>query len=268
MLIWHYTSTNILNEFLKDDAKLYATHIAFLNDTHEGIFSDSLLKKYIESLLAYADNDEFTDNEINQRIKKGDFFSRFVTSFSKVGDELPLWRGYAQNGGFSIGFDRAELKKYLIKPNDDSIEYKITDCIYNLDKQQELTEKIEDLANTIKSHKEAVIEDYRIQQEIDGIIQNLMYIKHKSFSYEKEVRLLACKKNGSALEAVEIIGNKPRIEVKFKNDKIIRDFIREIKVSPHGNVEQNRLLAEILVVRYGLESRISISDSNIPYRLI
>ncbi len=94
-----------------------------------------------------------------------------------------------------------------------------------------------------------------------------MFLKNKAFKCEKEYRLLLTNIN-NGLKLVEIVGDKPRIEVKFKDSTNIRDFIKEIKVSPHGNIEQNKLLAQILIERYNPKKNIEISMSKIPYRLI
>ncbi len=150
MLIWHYISTNILNEFLKDGAKLYATHIGFLNDTHEGIISDSLLESYIYHILSYLENVKTSEIEVHNIIKTGSFFSRFITSFSENNDDLSKWRSYAPQGGYAIGFDYEKLKSSIISNKIVNIIFKKCEYI-ELNEEQQYLERIKQLCDKIKS---------------------------------------------------------------------------------------------------------------------
>ena len=132
---------------------------------------------------------------------------------------------------------------------------------YNTEK---LIESIKEIQFNLKNPKEQKTERI-LQKSINELVTIFMYFKHKSFETENEIRLIVHTPNGQAINNVEIIGNKPRIAVQFNNNKTIREFIKEVKVSPHGNVPQNKLLAAILVNRYKLSDKITISQSNIPY---
>ena len=153
----------------------------------------------------------------------------FLMSFSHTKDDIAQWRAYAANGGFSIGFDRNELFKSF----DDKIY--LSDCIYN----NAITEVLE---------------------------KNVFcFCKNPAFESEKEIRLLFKCSKEELNNRIEIIGNKPRIKLKLKAGITIPSLIKEIIVSPHGNVEYNYNLANFLCGINHLQSSIIIRSS-IPYR--
>ena len=47
-MLWHYTSISLLNEFLKPEAKLYASHFAYVNDTQDCRVATFLFRKMLE----------------------------------------------------------------------------------------------------------------------------------------------------------------------------------------------------------------------------
>lgn len=101
----------------------------------------------------------------------------------------------------------------------------------------------------------------------------LMY-KHPTFSTECEERILGLGINPKGIEdiggsfdiqsnhrrQIEYIGKKPRIKIPITS---VRDCIEYVMVSPHGNKDRNKLLAELFRDKYDLKFDIEMSSS--PY---
>ena len=153
----------------------------------------------------------------------------FLMSFSYMKDDISQWRAYAANGGFSIGFDCNEL----LKSFDDKIY--LSECTYK-----------------------NIITDVSDKNAF-------CFCKNPAFKSEKEIRLLFKCSREELNNRIEIIGNKPRIKLKLKTGITIPSLIKEIIVSPHGNVEYNYNLANFLCGINHVQPSIIIR-SRIPYR--
>lgn len=68
------------------------------------------------------------------------------------------------------------------------------------------------------------------------------FIKDKSFSAEKEVRLVLIKKREQRNE-IEFIGGKPRMKIDIDN---LLDCVEKINISPHGDQDRHKKIVEII----------------------
>ena len=208
ILIYHYTSESTLNSFLQKDASFSVTHWKFLNDSNE--------------LFAYLEKFAIKGKEPYD-------IPLFLMSFSCNEDDLNLWRAYAHNGGFAIGFSLKELEKAF---NEKIFLHK---CIYSLD----------DVVTTVP---------YK---------QVFCFYKDPAFSAEAEMRLLfECPKDQE--NRIEIIGNKPRIRLNFSNGKTVSSFIKKIIVAPSGDIEYNYNMAKMLCHIRNINPE--IVKSKVPFR--
>lgn len=208
-MIYHYTSESMLDIFLKNDASFSVTHWNFLNDSNE--------------LFAYF-------RKFNLKETEPYDVPFFLMSFSRSADDLNLWRAYAHNGGYAIGFSFSELENAFV----DSIL--LRECVY--------------------SSNDDIVGDVPYKNVF-------CFYKDPAFSSELEVRLLfECPKDQT--ERIEIIGNKPRIKLNLSNKKTISSFIKEIIVSPSGNIDYNLNMAKMLCHIHKITPKITLSK--IPFR--
>lgn len=284
IVLWHYTTPDVLWKLLSGE--FYATHCRFMNDSEEIIYG---IRPF----------EEFFDKEESLRYLKvmmKDLLMRdfFLLCFSEDPDNLYHWRSYAPNGGFSIGlsynktcglfnnieYDLSDKKRlecdlvqcqYLSKDGiTDFIRGVTTDLRKAIDglseKDRSLFDKCIDVAEA--NHiLQAVTELYlkfpylrKLLEDIPHLAFNLyaqcMAFKNPSFAVEKEYRLVVT--GGDLRTQTEYIGNKPRIKIPTPE---LSKCIKGVYVSPHGDVEQNFLLAEIAKERFGLDFEIRRSES-------
>ena len=81
-------------------------------------------------------------------------------------------------------------------------------------------------------------------------------IKNPSFKAEEEVRLIVTGNN--LRNKIDLVGGKPRIALPFK----LQNCIKTVYVSPHGENDRNRVLAEIARDKFGLNFEIKVSSSS------
>ena len=132
---------------------------------------------------------------------------------------------------------------------------------------RETTGKIQKAIQVTSSkYKTPVDQSARIADQIISL-SNIYYMfadifahcpafKTPSFAVEQEYRLVIS--GGDLRTQIEFIGNKPRI--KIPTPELLK-CIKGVYVSPHGDVEQNYLLAEIAKERFGLNFKIHRSES-------
>ena len=266
---------DIFKSFIFGETGLYATHVRFLNDSTEIKYGLGLLKKQYDNCLALLNKKKVRKDiaklikpklhqmeQVRDQIKVLDSIDAYVTCFSKDCDSLYQWRSYTPEGGVSIGFSRQELQKTIFGTNPkkigmindnsafwmfpysstpsatDNIVGCIGECLYNEDQRKDTLVKL--LFSTKKA---------------DVNIANTFFLaalmKHKSFEAENEVRIVYC--GVPCFEKIEIVGNKPRIPIVGACPNKMRQLIKGVVVSPHGNKEQNFYLAHLLAHKYNLD---------------
>ena len=252
----HYTSVNVLPEFLKKEMPIYGTHYQFLNDKTE--------KKYaLEKIDGYFKETEY--EEYLSEIQKKDY-TVYIASFSTAADDLNLWRAYAPQGGFSIQFEEKQIEEAWntqvgkkIKTSDlfpdkdftaiTTVHYTDEDVAAYLEKQKtgiakgvEARLNLPEQANKEIYWTEKYITYYRALSSC--------FVKHPAFKDEKEYRAAFV---AESCESFEIIGGKPRkLLITLDPNKAIKS----ITVSPFGDFSKNELLARILCQRIGLSPSI------------
>lgn len=101
--------------------------------------------------------------------------------------------------------------------------------------------------------------DYHHKQIIADVIKtNSVKFKNPSFSFEEEVRIVY-QNNGFLNKRLVYIGGKPRIPTHIRN---LRNLIKEVYISPHGDRMKNRKLAELFRDKYDLTFEIQDSCSS------
>ena len=286
-MIWHYTSMSVLQELMKPESKLYATHTSFVNDTQECRLAAQASATYVTLLcnLWRGALEIPSEEKAVKDINDGELAPRFITCFSRNGDRLSQWRGYAPENGCSVGIDFDELKNSLLPSLCYPSKIDLADCVYK--SAQELKEqregfldevnRIHKMSNTIMDTFFKVGGEYSLEEreekckmrkafesEIDNAAARAfetMFWKHQAFSEEEEVRLALLYDGGLPTRDIEVIGGVPRVGVRLKTP--IRALLREVVIGPGPDMARNVLVARALCLKYGL--KICIRESEIPF---
>jgi hypothetical protein len=250
MLLWHYTSIDVLASIFSNDLPtLRASHIHHLNDSSE-------LKLGLSALKAFFGNETDDQDEIS-----GDEYDPDIYSFSLSERENSLYQwiayGHAQ-GGIALGFELPELNAnqtisarqlfYLPTPNING------NC---------------QIPQYRKCHyfKEgtpidpAWIEKQGNKPEKTDRLTNAMFLKHDAFHFEEEHRLFFHTMPGNPF-GIQILfnGNKPFINFHFRSE-----ILKQIYISPRGDKKlTERTAKKILSVKGLVHVEVVISD--IPFR--
>ena len=247
-LLYHYTSIEALyaiideiyNKYGEDkDAptellfKLRATHASYLNDFSEG----RLLPEALKILGA---------NEELLFIIQNTLGYPFVVSLSELGDDLNMWRCYANKGkGISLGIDRAELDNAVKEEND---------C--RLDKCKYVT-----INELVKLFREKQAEKMIASKDIKSLYQllrELLIYKDNSFRAEEEWRI-----HDFNYETNYRIGNN--LIIPYREIKIPVSAIQTITIGPKCDYEKNHFsLYRMLNTKLPPYHRVKIIRSNVP----
>ncbi|WP_281757560.1 DUF2971 domain-containing protein [Succinatimonas hippei] len=255
-IVYHYCSFDTLKKILESQCFWLTSH-KYMNDVRERIYAFYLVNKKLETLR----------KKLNQQQRQNlqQFFylldisfkklipETFMCCFSRIGDELPQWYQYANDGdGVALGIDVEEITKHHRPPfangsTDESLSY--CELIYEQTLQDNLIDEWLDKA----SHFEFSDSNGSEQINLNYLMQCYVFLfKDPKYSYEKEIRL-ACSvlnrnmfnnfpkdnpllvKKGSPLkgffkrivsiEDKKFVVDNNHHQIKFKNHSVTSEFI-------------------------------------------
>lgn len=275
--LYHYTTIEALyNGILRKEAKvdeeicLRSTSALYLNDPEEIKIGLS----FIEKLLYGNSGGKILDKQSDVMDACSEYF---ITSFSQDGDNLPMWNMYAANAaGIALRFDKEIIKDdYWLKCiyYDATIQSNIEEILgkfenVETDNKEEDDEygKYRDLAIFVLILIFILMlrdEEFskKIMSEYIPIIMFAFSLKHPSYSYEKEVRLMST------------ISDKDEIKHRFKSNLIIpylekyfpKKALKEIIVGPNNDMERTIYSLEKYLKHIGFE-HVKVTPSKVPYR--
>ncbi len=276
--IWHYTSPEVFTKLLNNE--IYATHFRFLNDDMEISYAIKVWRDYIQSVSPNQELNHYVNSMLKHDV--------YVMCFSTNGDSLPLWRAYTpKTGGFSIGFSRNQIITSLLnhsnsliennKESEEQIEWNLLKCKYYSEEQ--LKEHLSELYQQMNKKNNYSIGDFFNNlfdfSGIMAIIELILTYKHTTFATECEERILgygtyfdgndevskSLKLKGNTRNSIEFIGGKPRVKIPLAS---VKNCIKSVTVSPHGDKELNFYLAKLFRDKYKLEN-LEIKKSSSPY---
>lgn len=312
-LLYHYTSEAGLSGIIEND-NLRATHVRFLNDWTE--FREAFTETYVRRLLGSfqaelpgdlpADTRLVIDGMVSRRAPEileiiagsGSANDTFVCSFTSAlhdesgdpGDKLSQWRAYASAAqGFSLGFDRALLRK-CVEIDNPRAKATLQECIYDdagkmslfeemgraaAARFNELRENNAQVPDSFVTLKPERSEEYRksnyyflksLSSATASFFTTAARIKHAGFSEEREWRVIfqAAKdvlapkeKDGRRIEIVKFrdgqFGQTPYIEIPLDLAVPGTSPLRRIVVGPGACKEDARRVAERLLLSRGIK---------------
>jgi hypothetical protein len=178
-LLWHYTTWEGLHGIITN-GELWASHVAYLNDTSEFWHGFELFGERL------PESERLIKDEI-----LGDARSRnvsgvrptYVVSFTEEFDSLAQWRGYAGSSiGFALGFDRTRLQDRAA-----TWEFRLAKCTYAASEKEALLEPL-----LARLRLERQQQNPRLRNIVlESLPRIAAELKNESFTSEQEYRLIS-----------------------------------------------------------------------------
>ena len=199
----------------------------------------------------------------------------YIISYSRCCESLPMWRMYGDNGnGVSLGFD---VRIYL--KNQDGISLiGFTDVDFNeprsIDVEYGSVTKYSNAYFFIKASYLSYIESVKgktdeneiLDHQLDAL-SNMLYmaapfIKHGSYSYEKESRIMSIAKDVNEIKHKTSSSGAvvPYIEIK-----IPLNYLKEVIIGPCCDYELKKYVIDTRLQQLGING-VDINKSEVPYR--
>jgi len=192
-IVYHYCSVETFLNIIKNK-KLWLSDSEYMNDNKEGIWIDEVVEKNIKELIETSPLQKEKLEALQDEYNKLEYYKHYFMSFSKNGDLLSQWRGYADDGyGVAIGFQSGLISDILkIPPKNNAVskpsgekaksnifQFSYTDIKYNNNL----------IKHSIKEYlAKGALEDADIYALL--IKNDAIGFKHYSFEEEKEFRIV------------------------------------------------------------------------------
>lgn len=279
--LFHYARPSAFNGIFATRS-LYASHIAFLNDSSEFRFTFNCaastirrLRKELcpESLLADADQivkikDDVLQRTLNLITSNMEFIplasGTFVTCFSTKFDDLSQWRAYCPQGGFAIGFHKEDLesmqhvtlgpRKVILMP-----------CIY----VNEFDDKVPEVEGLLRDPDRWREDDEAHHPTADEIFKHIESsaptIKSDAFKEEDEWRLIVTHLIQAHYDRIEFTASpemlRPHIPLALPEN-----FRHSLKIVIGPSSHQSLLATSAKHVAKKYHLRFEYMQSPIPFR--
>lgn len=193
-LVYQYRNFQSFWQILQSDA-LWATNARFSNDEAEQKFGMELIASVIPENMKINMNDMGLDEN-------------YIICFCLEDDKLSQWRGYASEGGVSMGFDFGMPRAFSVLHSEVKDIFTTSDCEiqyvglnnvcyvkpkHNSESEEEYRERCQKQINLCLS----AIKDEEEMLYTDEIQRKAPFIKHDGFQEESEYRLVFSNKNGN-----------------------------------------------------------------------
>lgn len=237
--VYQYRTFDGFWAILKSDS-FWATNARFSNDAEEQRFGANVLRVLGVSKTAKSKAKISLDEN-------------YIVCFCKEDDKLSQWRGYAPDGGCSIGFDLMNMavRYYCIEAQDEtkgSMTAVQLSPVFYLDPQKKRDDSF--YKKICEEQLQVDGSDEDADSQLNEIRRRVPYIKHKGFQEEDEYRLVFENHDGKLNRCIrykdsDTPGIKiPYIVVKAK-DPILDHFPCVIRISLN-DLEQERKLEAAL----------------------
>lgn len=255
-LIYHYTTIKGLIGIITK-SELWASDCRFLNDGTELTYALDLFFSEVDKNL--KEDLKFVDKgsgglSIPFRTPS-ESSDVFIVCFCENGDLLSQWRGYGQDQGYAIGFDKEKLEDLGLG--------KLVKVYYGLENLNEFFSSELSLAKIPTAHP-GNVEFF----ESEHILPRLAEIKNPVFAEEHEWRLIShASKYSESKKPEPIINFRESVlgPVGYIVHKITSSCIREIIIGP-GAHKETRKSAASRMIKYHSFTNINIRTSKIPLR--
>ena len=273
---YHFTSCEGLYGMLKGYSEdnphltMWATHSSFMNDSSEYEYGKEMcvkvLKQYEKQKQIPSEQSIFKRGKTPlEDVLSND--APFLISLSGNIESAAMWSMYSSNGsGIALKFDVATLQKYSLINKHETIQP--TGCIYS----KTAGDILKDYSMYVEFFYKMLSNVIYKKNENNGLQDMFLkdfasQIKHSSFAYEDEHRIIVSGENKTLLFRVRNNIITPYIEVEIPIDSL-----HGIIIGPTANFEYTKKSLEVFLRSLDSKStainRIikNIKSSEVPYR--
>ena len=278
-VLWHYTDFTGLKGILESRA-IRLGHPGYLNDPSEIRFAEELQERVFDSLeVGNADTYGALFEQYRHFDREERFYAPYMASFCERGDELELWRAYADDGhGVSLGFLISELRdaiEYQARQTYDDANVYVHRVVYDSDEQAEI---ITEIARFALSEFQRLQEDRAPVNSFKSVLAVLNsnlgffypFLKHPCYRNETENRLVL---HGHDVKYADMEYTprrgflKPYVEFKIEGKSFPEFPLHTIRVGPAAEFDRARSSIGLLLETVNLGGhQIRIEPSDLPYR--
>lgn len=290
-IAYHYMSVDTFCKMLdgssdKKGINFHASYICSMNDPTEfryGFGKVMDLLPSIENNLSVS-NENRLSKSLSAKTVKDDFLNQltdnfrlpFVICFSNHKDFLPQWKMYGDHcHGISLGFD---IQNYYKVYNDNGkklldMTHYDDDEIRALRVSYKRVSKRHRLVMSIELLYKNYIQDIpgKDSSEVEKLKWHYLYnmafylsalIKHKSYSYESETRILyPCSRRSD----IKFKQNSQGSIIPYTNVLIDAERLKKIVIGPLCDFQATKLMIETRLFQLGVRN-VKILKSAIPFR--
>lgn len=272
--VYHYTTADVLANFLADDGDLLCTHCRSLNDGGEFLIGAGHFIDYMKERNWNRDLIVQVTKQISG-FAQYDLSMPWIFSFSWYNDSLPQWSVYTdkRDGGYAIGFSADKLIELgAIRSDKANMDghYPVTTyylpCIY-----VGIDDVFAEFDKFFQGHLDsgdvhsARINDHLVNEVVSMALMVAAVVKDRSFYMEGESRLVISANFDEVYERIKSIGGRARMPAFVKKDiGPLRDMIRSVIISPHG--KRDSLFVNALNLKRKHNANFEIKFSLSPYR--
>lgn len=259
--LWHFTNQENLWNILCGPNGLLAGHAIFMKDTEDC----SLLRRLnaievdlgCKLVSAFFPNTDMAESRkyLKESVKSGAYRNVFIACLTTTTREPKMWQEYTNNGGFAIGFDKERLESELISLAKKDKRHLYDNCDYS--KFRQLANELDDLeakCAEIVNHcvnKDQAMGIGLLFAKIRENPKNVIFSKIPELCWENEKRLAYVFEQGEVpKDRLRFIGAKPFVTVELSAP--IATYVRCIRISPYGDVQKSRAIANLVASRIGL----------------
>jgi hypothetical protein len=279
-VVWHYTDGDGLLGILQT-ATIFATQVAFLNDTTETKYASELYRHQIRKLQQSKAGDAIAEPFLAQvanfieasAVAPLHGISKFfVSSFSGEEDDLAQWARYGKKSGYAIGLIARGLWREM--------NSKLYRVVYDRQKQESAAKLLADstLAFYLKGrHGDRAQADSTWAQDFFTAWDNWIYklaplAKDPRWKAENEYRLV------HELKFDEF----PQVRFKQKDGMLVRYLplstpcwvrrraallpIKKVMIGPRSEASYSEASVRLLLQQMGYADEIEISSSTLSLR--
>jgi len=297
--LYHYTSVDTFKKFVEEGGDFFCTDFRMLNDRLELMIGIEFVCKFLRDQLQWDELETLSFKNIYAHsILAEGVVVPWVMSFSRARDNLNQWRAYTDHrkGGVAVGIRRAQLwdaidrlpGRYSKSIELDShsgdtrkgFELRLLPCLY-AERDKRLIE--DQVSEVLIQHLDVfrrigVGDATRLSEDlifaINSVLELSAIIKHDSFCYEEEERLVILPMTRSDADCTIINGKKrwrtylaevQREGVMSAKFRGLRGLIRDVVISPHGDSDALYTEVRELLDKYDM-TFCSLEHSILPYR--
>jgi hypothetical protein len=255
--IYHYTDTAGLVGILST-GKIWATHVAKLNDSTEYDYGFSLVEGFVRNYSARSE--ALKEKAISDLIPR----ETYISCFSGTTDLLSQWRAYSgTNVGFCIGFNGTQLATL------DSRMPLLEKVIYKKETAEAVVSLLMEEADAYPYNNDfGEVEVGYLLGTLAGLLNvTACIIKHPSFSEENEYRQIY--QPGTTELELDVkhrtgqFGLTPYVEIGMENGRLP---IESITIGPCKEPDLEHTALDSLLFANGYED-VNVLYSAVPLRV-